>query len=183
MRRRNKTIIVALCLVAGVFYLDILVPIYKKCQKGSMCRLCGVHKSETTVHLWAFRVHRAITSPTRTAHTDLYDKYIAEPHQHQWCGGGFGTTSRHIWGGGLHLDGLHGGEYPIYQYRLSRDLLAAMELFKDEPIEFRREIFHDLIECKDRQSFERVRQLLKDMQAAPDNARNLYETFRGQQRR
>lgn len=46
MRRRNRVIITLLCLVAGLFGLDLLVPIYNRYRKGHNCRLCGVHKSE-----------------------------------------------------------------------------------------------------------------------------------------
>lgn len=118
--------------------------------------------------------------PTRTALTELYDKYIAEPHQHQWSGGGFGRTRKHILGSRIHTDGAHSGQYHLYQNRLTRELLFAMELFKDEPIEFRRKVYRDLIECKDREAYERVRQLLTDMRTTPEGARKLYESYRQQ---
>ena len=179
MKRRNKIIITLLLTAGGILYLDALVPIYKKCYKGYNCRLCGAQKSEKTVHLWAFCIQKEFKGPTRTALTDLYDKYIAEPHDHQWTGGGYGRTIRHIYEkGGLHSDGFHGGEYPIYQFWLSRDLLSEMEMFKDETVEFRREVYRHLIECKDRMDYESARQLLKDMRTTPEDARKLYETYR-----
>lgn len=175
MSRRNKIIVTLVLFIAGILYLDFLVPIYKKYQKGYNCKLCGMHKSETTIYLWAFRVHRKSVGPTRTDQTDLYDKYIAKPHQHQWAGGGFGRYTRHIYGGGIHADGFHNTEYPIDQYRLSRDLLSVMELFEDESVEFRREVYLNLIECKEPTDYAKVRQLLADIRANPDHARKLYE--------
>ncbi|UCE48739.1 MAG: hypothetical protein JSW47_01055 [Phycisphaerales bacterium] len=181
MKRRNKIIVTIVLLVAGVLYLDVLVPIYKRCLISDNCRLCGVQKNETTVHLWAFRIQRKVVGPTRTAQTDLYDKYIAEPHQHQWAGGGFGMYTRRIYGGGIHTDGFHNGEYSISQYRLSRELLPAMEMFNDESVEFRREVYRDLIDCKGSKDYARVRQLLNDVRAAPEDARKLYEVYRLEQ--
>ena len=66
----------------------------------------------------------------------------------------------------------------MFQYRLSRDVLPMMELFKDETVEFRREAYRDLIECKEPQDYNRVRELLNDMRAKPQDARKLYEMYR-----
>jgi len=180
MRRRNKIVIAIISLVAGFFYLDLIVPIHKACEKAYDCRLCGAWKSETTFYLWAFRIRKEMEGPQRTWPTELFDKYIAEPHQHEWVECGDHTSKWHIFEERVHLDWM-GSSRPIFHYRLRRELLLAMELFKDEPVEFRREVYRYLIECKDQEDYERVRRLLEDMRADPGNARDLYDTYRARE--
>lgn len=177
MRRRNKIVIAILSLVAGFFYLDLIVPIHKARYREEKCKFCGVQKSEETFHLWAFRVRREVAGPTRTHETELYDRYIAEPHQHQWLEvidnkskwNVFDHRAHHR----AHLD------WVVDRHSLHRhELLLAMESFEDEPVEFRREVYRDLIDCKDKMDYDQVRQLLQNMSANPEGARELYEMYK-----
>jgi hypothetical protein len=177
MRWRTKIIIATLCLVVGFFALDVLVPIHKACEKAYDCRLCGAWKSETTFYLWAFRIREEMKGPQGTIHTELFAKYIAEPHQHQWVEYGDHTSRWRVFEHRAHLDWV-GGSHPVFHYRLRSELLLAMELFKDDPVELRREIYHDLIDCSEQEDYEKVRHLLQDMRATPEDARRLYDKCR-----
>jgi hypothetical protein len=179
MKRRNKIIIAALLLVVGLVGLSVFVPIYIHDHKGYNCRLCASIKGEETIHIWGIPVYRKIERTKKTTYTEIYDKYIAEAHKHQWAGGGFGRYVRYLFTGGIHKDGMHAGGYPFYQPRLIREVLSVMELFDNESIDFRREMYHDLIECKG-DEYEKVQELIEAIRGDPHNGRKLYEIYRQQ---
>lgn len=176
MKRRSKIIITVLLLMSGLTGLNVFVPIYTNRDIGYNCRLCAATKSEETVHIWGLLVYKTVRDTERTAYTELYDRYIAESHKHQWAGGGWGGYSRYLFTGGIFKDGMHGNGYPLYQSRLTCDALSVMELFEDESVEFRREMYHDLIECK-RDEYEKTRELMDAIRGDPENARMIYEMY------
>ena len=177
MKRRSKIIIAVLLFVPSFVGLNVFVPIYRHDHKGYNCKLCAANKLEETVHIWGLPIYKKMGSAKRTAYTELYDRYIAETHEHQWAGGGLGRYVRYLFAGGIHKDGIHNTEYSLYQHRLSCDVLSVMALFEDEPLDFRRELYHELIECEEPEDYERVRELIEAIRSDPHNGRKLYEMY------
>ena len=182
MKRRNKIIIAVLLLALGFVILSVFVPIYERSMKLNNCGLCGASKSEVTVYIYGIPVNRKRSGIRKNDYTDHYDKYIAEPHEHQWAGGGFATPLTNICGarpkpaGG----GGYGGKYPLYHHQLTRNVLSVMEVFEDEPLEFRRQVFHELIECKKFEDYKRAQKLIEEMHADRKNSRKLYDAYHQQ---
>lgn len=182
MKRRNKIIIAVLLLLPCFVILSVFVPIYERSSKFNNCGLCGASKSEVIIYIYGIPAKRKTSGIRKNEYTDYYDKYIAEPHEHQWVGGGMGTTLKYLFGGRLDKDGGwgYGGKYPLYHYQLTRNVLSVMELFKDEPLEFRRQVFHELIECRKFEDYERVQKLIEEMRADCKNSRKLYDAYHQQ---
>ncbi len=182
MKRRNKIIIAVLLLALGFVILSVFVPIYERSMKFDNCGLCGANKSEVIIYIYGIPAKRKTSGTQNNEYTDYYDKYIAEPHEHQWAGGGFGTTLKYLFGGRLNKDGGwgYGGKYPLYHHQLTRNVLSVMEVFEDEPLVFRRQVFHELIECKKFEDYKGAQKLIEEMHADRKNSRQRYDAYRQQ---
>jgi len=163
--------------MAGLISLSFFVPIFIHDHKGYNCRLCASKQHEETIYIYGIPIYRKMEIPQKTTYTELYDKYITETHEHQWAGGGLGRYVRYLFIGGVHKDGLHNTKYSLFQYRMSCDVLSLMELFENEDLEFRREIYHELIECEDPKDYEKAKQLIEAIRGNPENKRILYEEY------
>ena len=181
MKRRNKIIISIVLLIAGFIGLNYYIPIYICYYMGNKCRLCHVTRSEKIIYVYHIPVYRKTSKTQRTDYTDLYDKYIAEPHKHQWSGGGCSRHTKFLFKrGGVRSCGFHSGKYHFLQLKISNELLSLMELLEHESQSFRREIFHGLIECNNPNDYEFISELIEKIRSDPQNACELYEIYKQQ---
>jgi hypothetical protein len=183
MKWRYKIIISLLLLSWAFLILNAYVPVHERLWKSDNCRLCGATKSKRTVYIYRIPVQSKTNGIRNNDFTVLYDKYIAESHEHQWVGGSFGRDVNYLFGSGMHADGgwHYGDKYPIFQYRVTHDVLSVMEVFEHEPVEFRRQAFRELIECTDLEEYGRLKELIEAMRSDSRNNRKLYDAYKQKQ--
>ncbi len=73
-----------LVVLSGLLFLTPIL----HCNSGSqICRICGDTKTNTTYHWGTFQIRQIDTTYYRHSIKTLYETFIQEPHDHQWCGG------------------------------------------------------------------------------------------------
>ncbi len=132
-------------------------PIRSRHAWGYTCRLCGATWTKKVSYIVGIPVRWTKSKIYRQSCTQLYDEYIAEPHRHQWAGGGHSVDHGNMFGYGGHSDGAHAvPPYPIFQPHLTRIAIYAAADLMDEPAEVRKRVFHEILSCTIPEEFQDV---------------------------
>ena len=70
----------------GALVLLVVSALFPVCSRDSYsynCRLCAAYHTRTVNSLFGIPFWRSRTAPMPTPETALYDRFIAQPHEHQ----------------------------------------------------------------------------------------------------
>jgi len=165
MKKKNVIWIGVVAILLVVFFF---VPCWRVTNRSYNCVWCGAYKSKRTTSVLAVPVWIRRSGIQRHPVTDLYDKYIGQPHEHEWAGGGYSYTLGTLRGRGLHADGFHTVQpFPTWQPALTRTALMAVAQVADWPKEERIKLFHAILDCTSRESYEDVAEVYKRAEQGP----------------
>ena len=142
------------------------------------CRFCAATKAKRTTRIAGVVVRHSETPPSRTALREVYDEVIAEPHDHQWAGGPYTGWDGNLLRYKSHGHGSHNdSRYSKYQWFLTRTALCVISLLSDTPIEFRRQVYHGLIEIDNQTEFDEAMRVYDKTRRDPPSAAEQWQRW------
>ena len=170
-----KKIAILTGVIAALCVVFFFVP-FCKTSKSYTCPVCGAIRNKKVVRVFGIPIWMRRSKVQRQPVTDIYDKYIGQPHEHEWAGGGYSRTVGTLLGPGLHGDGAHTVKpYSPVQPWLTHIALTAVAQVKEWPKEERVDLYYAILDCNDHESFPVVREIFE--QAYQGNSENLWKNW------
>ena len=137
-----RAVVISLLLL-GTYIVGLLVPVHRV-EQALMCRICGRTQLYTTGKAATIRVWSRSEVLTQRELEQLYNRYVALPHQHKFFPYAVESLHGNVWGYGSIGEG--GPREPSMAVQ---EALYAMELdFAKRTLDQRRTIYAELQRCQ-----------------------------------
>lgn len=144
------------CIGSVLWVGGSLVPCSRVTQVDS-CAICGTERETKRSYICGIQTKQGQVVYA-TDFTERYDKFVAEPHSHDWMRTAHSRSSGGLWG----YSGVGCGGSTPPRVEVMEMAVSWIDEFERRPIEVRRLVYRRLVECKSPEEVVPMVKLLRD---------------------